>query len=491
MMSTLTFAVMTLTVRPNIIVILADDHARSATSCYGSNLIQTPGIDRIARQGVRFDRHYTSNPICGPSRASLLTGKYSHKNGFKDNDSKFDGSQVTFPKLLQSKGYETSVIGKWHLVSEPTGFDHWEILPGQGAYYNPEFITPQGRQKNEGYVSEITTTKAVSWLQRKHSKPYFLLIGHKAPHRSWIPSVDRIPLFENRIFPEPVTLRTDHATLTSGAKTVGMRVDADMRPAEDLMVGFVPSALTQTQRGAWQTGFSGQDEAYRSKLEKTGDLLGTNYQRYLQNYLRCVDSVDDGVVEVLDFLDNSGQSQNTIVIYASDQGFFLGENGWYDKRWFYEPSAGTPLVMCGPSIGRGKKVSTLTSNVDLAPTILELAGLRGPAEMQGSSLLPQLKGKKTNSIPAYGHFYESNDGEHKVPKYISLCTDRYKLIRYYELAEWELFDLERDPNERENRWFDPELSGTIRTEMVRKLLERARQVGEVPEILDLFKLRKP
>lgn len=475
--------------RSNIILILSDDHAREAISAYGSRLIKTPAIDRLAREGIRFDRHYTTNPICAPSRATLLTGQYSHLNDLKDNGSTFDGSQQTFPKILQAAGYDTAVIGKWHLASNPTGFDHWEVLPGQGAYYNPEFLTQSGKVDEHGYVTDLITQKAVHWLDNRGSRPFFLLVGHKAPHRNWLPGPKELELFEGKTFPEPPTLRTDYSTLTTAAPTVRMRIDRDMSASDDLMVDKVPPRMDETQKAMWQRAIAPQDAAYRGQLAKSGDLLGTNYQRYLKQYLRCVAGVDRSVGEIYAYLGSKGLLKNTVVIYASDQGFFLGENGWYDKRWFYEPSAGTPLIV-RPANGskRPRAVGSLTSNLDLAPSILALAGLQIPGAMQGESLAPAIAGRASSTAEGsvYGHFYESDDGDHQAPKYVALATQRHKLIFYYELREWELFDLASDPGETKNLWSDLP-SRAVRSELVRKLLEKQRQVKEEASIVALTK----
>lgn len=486
MVSLLAFAaVMQSSTRPNIVMVFSDDHARQAVSSYGSRLISTPNIDKLAQEGIRFDRHYTTNPICAPSRATLLTGKYSHLNGLKDNASVFDGSQETFPKLLQAQGYATAVIGKWHLSSDPTGFDHWEVLPGQGAYYNPEFLTPSGKTRANGYVSEVITNKALDWLKAHERKPFFLLVGHKAPHRSWIPGPKQMSLFSDKVFPEPLTLRTDYSTLTSAAKTVRMRLDKDIRPAEDLMVDFIPPSMDAGQQQAWKRAMAPQDATYRSTVASTGDLLGTNYQRYIKQYLRCVAGVDESVGAIYGHLRSRGLLDNTVVIYASDQGFFLGENSWYDKRWFYEPSAGTPLVVRPPKGARtARRVRSLTSNVDLAPSILDLAGTSVPRAMQGHSLAPIIRGAarvpKQTSI--YAHFYESNDGDHKAPKYVAVTTEIHKLIYYYELDEWDLFDLSSDPQEAKNLWPNG-VSTSVRAELLRKLLSKQIELNEESEIV--------
>lgn len=468
--------------RPNIVVIFSDDHARRAISAYGSDLIRTPAIDRLSREGVRFERHTTSNPLCAPSRATLLTGKHSHINGHKDNRTTFDPNQPTFPKRLREAGYETATIGKWHLVSDPQGFDHWEVLPGQGVYFHPDFLTPSGRKNERGYVTEVITDKTVEWLRKEHSKPFFLLVGHKAPHRNWVPDFKHIDLFANREFPEPPTMRTDYATLVSAAKSVLMRIDEHMRPGSDLMYQYVPPRLDESETEKWQQAWVAQDEAHRLRLEKRRDLLGANYQRYIRNYLRCVAAIDESVGRILEELERNGQLENTIVVYTSDQGFFLGENAWYDKRWFYEPSAGTPLLIRMPNrTAAGRVVDTPTGNVDLAPTILEWAGISATSDLQGGSLNGLIRGERTARPPVYGHFYESDDVDHKAPKYVAVATARHKLIYYYDLDEWELFDLAHDPHETRNLW-PAGVALKVRHEMVRKLLARQRVLDEEPAI---------
>ncbi len=485
MLQFLAAAVVFQPVRPNIVMILSDDHGRQAVSAYGSKLIVTPAIDRLAREGVLFNRHYTTNPLCAPSRATLLTGKYSHLNGIRDNNAIFDGSQETFPQMLQSGGYDTAVIGKWHLASNPTGFDHWETLPGQGDYYNPAFLTQEGKVTEHGYVTEIITKKALDWIGRPRNKPFFLLVGHKAPHRNWAPGPRQMNLFNDKIFPEPPTLRTNFESLTTAAKTVRMRLDRDIRPAEDLLVDYLPPRMDEVQKAVWRKAMAPQDAEYKKRLQESGDLLGTNYQRYLREYLRCVAGVDESIGEIYEDLRAKGLLENTIIIYASDQGFFLGENSWYDKRWFYEPSSGTPLVVRPAGGAKNSRiVNSLTSNLDLAPTILELAGIAPSKAMQGSSVAPLLSGRriKSGQTAVYGHFYESEDGDHDAPKYVAVTTARYKLIYYYELKEWELFDLAKDPIESRNLW-PVGVSKPVRSELIRKLLSKQIELKEEPEIV--------
>jgi arylsulfatase A-like enzyme len=468
--------------KPNIVFIFSDDHARQAISAYGSKLMQTPNIDQLAREGVRFDRHYTANPICAPSRASLLTGKLSHLNGHKDNVSKFDGSQQTFPKLLQNAGYETAWIGKWHLDSTPTGFNHWEILPGQGNYFNPDFITSSGTHRETGYVTNLITEKAKRWLSQTQGKPFFLMVGQKAPHRPWQPNLDKLDLFSNFKFPLPTDFRRDYTELNSGAAKAGMRVGENLQVASDLLVNAPPARLDATQRTIWNEKMALQDAEFQRRISSGERRDAVLYDRYIKNYLRCVSSVDDSVGEIVREINQLGLSRNTIVIYGSDQGFFLGEFGWYDKRWFYEPSSGTPLVVKWPGVRR-RIIRDVTSNIDLAPTILDAAGVPIPNEIQGRSLAPLLHRKKSVRQPFYGHFYESNDPEHKVPKCVCLIDGNFKLIFYYELNEWELFDIEKDKGEHKNLWRDSK-SASLRGQLVQKLLETQQRMQEDRQIID-------
>lgn len=473
--------------RPNIVVIFSDDHARQAISAYGSKLIKTPGIDRLAREGVRFDNFYTSNPICAPSRATLLTGKYSHANGHRDNASRFDGSQQTFPKLLQAAGYETAWIGKWHLESAPQGFDHWEILPGQGAYYNPDFITTQGTRRESGYVTELISHKAIDWIDQPRTKPFCLIVGHKAPHRNWIPGPKQLTLFSGRDMPEPPDLRRSSEGLTMAATGVRMRVDWHMDPKYDLKIDFVPPRTDAEQKAAWEKAYAPEVAEYKARVAKGGDLMGANYQRFIKDYLRCVAGVDASVAEILDELDRKGLAKNTIVMYASDQGFFLGEFGWYDKRWFYEPSAGTPLLVRWPGQAKPRsKVAALTANVDLAPTILEAAGVKVPSDFQGRSLLPLFRGDASSFTDraVYGHFYESRDYDHHAPKYVALRFGKYKLMHYYEVGDWELFDIDKDPKESRNLWGDKSRTA-LRKSLVQRLLDEQRRLKEDPVMIQM------
>jgi arylsulfatase A-like enzyme len=477
--------------RPNIIYIMTDDHAYQAISAYGGplkGLAPTPNIDRIARDGMRFNRCLVTNSISGPCRAVILTGKYSHLNGFTRNEGQapFDGLQQTFPKLLQAAGYNTAMIGKWHLGSNPTGFDHWEILPGQGNYYNPDFIDETGKHIVKGYVTEIITQKCIEWLNSAKSsgKPFMLMMHHKAPHREWQPGPKELSLYKDVTFPEPSTLFDDYSGRGTAEKSQDMTISGTMRIEEDLKMYSDKSKMKTTglnrmdpeQLKAWNNVY---DPIIRHFYESnlTGDeLVRFKYQRYMQDYLACIAAVDKSVGEVLDYLKKNGLDKNTVVIYASDQGFYLGEHGWFDKRWMFEESYRTPLLIEWPgNIKPGSVNNDMVSNVDFAETFLEMAGVKVPEDMQGKSLVPILKG----NTPAdwrkehYYHYYEY-PAVHSVKRHYGISTERYKLIHfYYDIDEWELFDLQSDPKEMKNVYNDPEYA-SVRINLhtkLRKLME--------------------
>jgi arylsulfatase A-like enzyme len=479
--------------RPNILFIMSDDHAYQAISAYGSNRNKTPHIDRIAAEGMRFDRCYVTNSICGPSRACILTGKYSHKNGFYDNQSKFDGSQTTLPKLLKAAGYQTAVVGKWHLVSEPTGFDHWEILPGQGDYYRPTFITAAGRHNVPGYVTDVTTQKAIEWLRngRDKTKPFLLMVQHKAPHRRWDPPVKYLTMFENERIAEPATLMDDYANRGKAARRAEMRLE-QMDPESDLKLWgkdgptrtWLYNHMTPDERTAWEKHVDPRRAAMdKENPQGTEALRRAYYQLYIKDYLRCVASVDDSVGALLDYLDESGQAGNTIVVYTSDQGFYLGEHGWFDKRFMYEESLRTPLVVRWPGVIRpGSVEDHIVSNVDFAETFLEAAGVVVPGDMQGHSLLPILRGENPSDWRKsfYYHYYEGVDQVHNVHKHEGVTNGQAKLIHFYPVDEWEMYDLRSDPNEMVNIYGRPEYA-----ELKRELeaeLARLRTELDVPPL---------
>jgi arylsulfatase A-like enzyme len=467
--------------RPNIIYIMSDDHAYQAISAYGYGLNHTPNIDKLAEQGMLFTRAFVTNSICGPSRAVMLTGKHSNVNGFKDNHSTFNGSQQTVAKLLHNVGYQTAVIGKWHLVSDPQGFDYWNIVPGQGDYYNPDFIENGTRKTVPGYVTNITTDFAINWLnQRDQSKPFFLMYQQKAPHRNWMPEEKYYHLFDSTEFPVPSNYFDNYSTRTKAAREQEMEIAADMHFGYDLKVpvdsalekqtGAGPSLqgplsrLSPEQRKKWDEAYNPVIEQF-NKAHLTGKELAIwKYQRYMKDYLRCVQSVDDNVGRLMDYLKANGLDKNTIVIYTSDQGFFLGEHGWFDKRWMYEESFRTPLIIKWPGVTNQKKTTaSMVQNLDFAETILDMAGVAIPADMQGKTMVPLLKGKQKGDVhdALYYHFYENQ--EHKVAKHIGVRTDRYKLIYFYENGEWELYDLKKDEEEMKNVYSDPAYKDIVKT----------------------------
>jgi arylsulfatase A-like enzyme len=439
--------------RPNILFIMSDDHAAQAVSAYGSRVNQTPHIDRLAREGLRFDRCYCVNSICAPSRASILTGKYSHRNGVPVFN-RFDGSQPHVARYLHAAGYHTGVIGKWHLGSDPTGFDEWCVLPGQGAYFDPAFLDRSGRRVIPGYVSDIITDLAIEFLEhRPRDRPFFLMCHHKAPHRPWEPDASHKAQFAGRSIPEPPTLWDDYATRSDAIRECAQKVSADLT-RRDLKLE-APADLTGQARNRWlntkPTAVDIVVDGARQTL--TGQALDRwKYQRYLQDYLACVQSVDDNVGRLLDWLDRQGLRENTLVVYTSDQGFFLGEHGLYDKRFMYEESLRMPFLVRWPAgIRPESHSSALALNVDFAPTFLDLAGLEIPLDMQGRSLRPLFGGQR----PAdwrHGFYYRyyHDPGDHNTRAHYGIRTDTHKLIRFWKSDQWEMFDLVRDPLEMTN-----------------------------------------
>ncbi len=463
---TLSFLLFSFTIsaqqRPNIVLIISDDHAYQSISSYGSKLMQTPSIDRIANAGVIFKKGYVTNSICGPSRATILTGKYSHKNGFKDNEnSRFDSSQNTFIKELTKSGYQTAWIGKWHLESTPQGFTYWQILPGQGEYYNPDFLTMDGGKKRvEGYVSNLIEDVAEDWLNhRDTTQPFCLVIGHKSTHRTWLPDTSDMGRFDNVTFPLPHNFYDNYAG-REAAKVQDMTIAHTMLMGYDLKM--LPDEEAENQEGAINRMNAAQkakfDAYYHPVYQelKAKNLTGNpltewKYQRYMKDYLSTAASLDRNIGRTLDYLDQHNLTSNTIVIYMSDQGFYLGEHGWFDKRWMYEESFRTPIVMRYTGIIKPGTVNNdFVLNLDIAPTLLEAAGVAIPKDMQGESFLPLVKGKGAKGRDAlYYHYYEN--GEHRVSPHFGVKTNRYKLIRFYKrVNSWELYDLQNDPNEMHN-----------------------------------------
>jgi arylsulfatase A-like enzyme len=489
--------------RPNIIYIMSDDHAYQAISAYGGplkDLAPTPNLDRIAANGMRFNRCLVTNSLSGPCRAVVLTGKYSHLNGFMKNEGQapFDGSQQTFPKLLQAAGYNTAIIGKWHLESEPTGFDHWEILPGQGNYYNPDFITKEGIKRNEGYVTELITKKCLEWLRgaKDQNKPFMLMMHHKAPHREWQPGPNELGLYKSTTFPEPSTLFDDYAGRGRAEKEQDMTISKTMRLIEDLKlfpdtikkknVGL--NRMNPDQEAAWDSVYDPIIRKFYSSNLTGDDLVRFKYQRYLQDYLACIAAVDKSVGEVLDFLKENGLDKNTIVIYASDQGFYLGEHGWFDKRFMFEESYRTPLLIQWPGVTKpGSVNSDIVSNIDFAETFLDMAGVKVPDDMQGLSMVPVLKGQTPSNWRKehYYHYYEY-PAVHSVKRHYGISTEQYKLIHfYYDIDEWELFDIKNDPMEMKNFYNDPSYA-SVKEDLHNRLKKIMAKYGDSDELAKSF-----
>ena len=423
---------------PNILYIMADDHAAHAISAYGSTINQTPHLDRLAKEGMRFDRVFAVNSICTPSRATILTGKYSHLNGVPVFN-RFDGSQPTVAKYLQAAGYHTGMIGKWHLGSDPTGFDEWTILPGQGSYFNPSFIEPSGNRVIQGYVTDIITDLAINFIKNRADKnqPFFLMCHHKAPHRNWQPDEKHKAMFANKEIPEPATLRDDGAGRTDAIHECTQKV--------------LENLTANDTKGPPPAGLQGDA------------LLKWKYQRYMQDYLACVQSVDDNVGRMLDYLDESGLAANTIVIYTSDQGFFLGDHGLFDKRFMYEQSIRMPFLVRWPGVAKAGSVeAAMAINPDFAPTFMEMAGLAVPADMQGRSLVPLLKGgHPADWRTSWYYRYYHDPGDHNTRAHYGVRTETHKLIYFWKKDQWEMYDLVKDPAELHNIYQDPAQADTV------------------------------
>ena len=481
--------------RPNVLFIFSDDHATQAISAYGSRVNVTPNIDRIGAGGMRFERCYCTNSICGPSRAVILTGKHSHLNGFEQNGDRFDGAQQTFPKLLQKAGYQTAIIGKWHLGSDPTGFDYSDILRGQGHYYNTPFSKNGGKFEVEpGYVTDVITDKALDWLKtegeggRDADKPFFLMFQHKAPHREWEPGPDHLTMYDGETIPEPASLFDDYDEYpgrSDAARQQDMTISQTMTQSDLKLTPDKRRRMTDEQWAAWQAAYGPKNEAFREANLSGRDLVRWKYQRYIKDYLRCVAGVDDSIGQVLDYLDESGLAENTIVIYCSDQGFYLGEHGWFDKRFMYEESYRMPFLVKWPGVTEPGSVDRhLVSNLDFAETFLDVAGAEIPADMQGASLVPLLKGEDPADWrdALYYHYYEFNPDRrtvHAVRRHNGVRTDRYKLIHYYNIGQYEMFDLEKDPQEMKSVAEDPAYAEVL-AGLKAKLIELQAQY-EVPD----------
>ncbi len=471
--------------RPNIVFILSDDHAVHAVSAYAGAIMQTPNIDRIAAGGMRFDRAYVGNAICGPSRATLLTGLHSHANGFYSNEwsGPFDGSQQTLPRLLQSAGYQTAVIGKWHLYSDPTGFDHWEVIDNvleQGTYYNPSFRSPAGIEETTGYVADMVTDKSIAWLEqaRASGKPFFLLYSHKSPHRDWLPGPEELRNWnEDAKVAEPDTLLRPLDALTRARREARMRI-ADNMTDSDVKLRR-PKGLTAQQAALWEQAFAAGNRQFHAAGMNEDDVVRWKYQRYIKSYIASVQGMDRQIGRLLDYLQDHGLMENTLIVYSSDQGFFLGENGWFDKRWMDEVSSRVPLLMQWPGhIQPHTTSSALVQNIDFAPTLLAAAGVQAPKPMHGVSLLPLFAPTPEKwQRDLYYHFYE-NPGFHGVARHYGVRTERYKLVYYYQNDEWELFDLQSDPGDQVNLYGKPGYDDITRD--LRERLQALRTEYQVP-----------
>ena len=476
----------------NILFIMCDDHSYQTISAYDSRFISTPNIDRIANDGVKFANSFVANSLSGPSRACMLTGKHSHTNGFTDNTRQFDGSQQTFPKLLQANGYETAVIGKWHLATTPTGFDHWDILIGQGYYYNPVFIRNGKELQRRGYATNITTDLAIEWLDsiRNKEKPFCLLLHHKAPHRTWMPDTCDFDLFSDSTFPLPANFNDNYegrqaaaAQEMSIAKDMDLVYDLKLADKEnqihsdkelEAMGRAIYANMDSAQKAAWDAHYDPIIKKFKEAKLSGKALAEWKFQQYMRDYLRVITSVDRNIGRVLDYLEEKGMLENTMIVYTSDQGFYMGEHGWFDKRFMYEESFRTPLLVRLPG-GKKGDVAELVQNIDYGPTILDLAGIEKPEEMHGESFLPLLKGEKAPEWrkSLYYHFYEY-PAEHMVCRHFGVRTDRYKLIHYYnDIDSWELFDLQEDPSEMNNLYGKP---GT--EEITKELMAELKRLQE-------------
>ena len=473
------------TQRPNILFIFTDDHAYQAIGAYGSNRNETPNLDRLAREGMRFTNCCVTNSICGPSRAVIQTGKYSHINGFIDNSSRFNIDQPTFPKMLQKTGYQTAVVGKWHLECDATpGYDYSEVLIGQGPYYNPPMIRNGERVQHTGHTTEIITDLSIQWLEnRDKTKPFMLMSQHKAPHREWDAYPQYYAQYKDRVFPYPETFDDAYGGNRRAALEQDMTIAETLTP-RDLKLGALPTNLTDEQKADWHTMYDGRKQEYDAVKNDPGALRRWKYQCYMKDYLSCVAAVDDSIGQLLQYLDDNDLVENTVVVYASDQGFYLGEHGWFDKRFMYNESFKTPLIVRWPGhVSPGSVNDDIVSNLDFPETFLDMAGVPIPDDMQGRSLAPILEGNKPDDwrTSFYYHYYEY-PAVHMVKKHEGVYDGRYKLIHFYDdIDAWEFFDLVTDPNELTNVYSEQEVAGEIAR--LRGERERHKEELKVPPVV--------
>lgn len=487
-------------IRPNIIYIMSDDHAYQAISAYGHGLNKTPNIDRLAEEGVIFTRACVTNSICAPSRAVMLTGKHSFVNGKVDNMFPFNWDQDNFPKRLQKAGYQTAMIGKIHLDGLPQGFDYSMVLPGQGQYYNPDFLINGVKQRIPGYCTEITTEYALKWLSemRDKTKPFCLLYHQKAPHRNWLPAPKYLNLYDDTTFIPPATYYDDYAGRGTAAKTQEMKIDGHGIWGHDFKLIVDPKGDTTEfvrdlkrmdpeQRANWMSAYENENQEFL-KAKLTGKALAEwKYNRYIKDYLRTIKSVDDGVGELLDYLDKNGLAENTIVVYTSDQGFYLGEHGWFDKRFMYEESFRTPLLIRYPKeIKAGTTINKLVQNLDFAPTFLDYAGVTIPSDIQGESFRKLVSGETGEWRDAVYYTYYEYPSVHMVKRHYGIATERYKLMHfYYDVDEWEMYDLETDPSEMKSVYNDPAYA-EVQKMMHGRLTELRTKYGDSDELNQKF-----
>ena len=480
----------------NIVYIMTDDHTAQMMSCYDKRYMETPNLDRIAADGLRFTNSFVANSLSGPSRACMITGKHSCANKFFDNTTcVFDASQQTFPKLLQKAGYETALVGKWHLESLPTGFNFWEIIPGQGDYYNPRFIKQTNDTIQEkGYLTNLITDKSLDWLENKRdkNKPFCILIHHKAIHRNWLPELKYLNEYEDKTFPIPETFYDDYKGRPAAAaqemsiyKDMDIMYDTKMLDMDkksrlkNAYLNFI-GRLTPEERKQYDDFYAPIIAEFKKKNPQGKDLAEWKFQRYMRDYAKVVKTLDDNVGRVLDYLKEKGLDENTLVVYTSDQGFYMGEHGWFDKRFMYEESMRTPLIMQLPKdFTRKGDVTEMVQNIDYAPTFLELAGVEVPEDIHGVSMLPLLKGESVSNWrkSLYYHFYEY-PAEHKVKRHYGVRTERYKLIHFYnDIDVWELYDLKEDPQELNNLFGKAEYDGLVK-ELKQELLKLQEQYND-------------